>query len=87
VNTSKFRPIHFTIQIWTDFHENEAKYFFFKKKNSKWPIFQNSRFSKSPNLKKFSRKFYRLVLGLVGLIDAKGIDVAQQLRGQIFAIF
>ena len=29
MKTSKFRPIHFTIQIWTDFHENEAK----KKKN------------------------------------------------------
>ena len=23
--TSKFGPIHSTIQIWTDFHENEAK--------------------------------------------------------------
>ena len=34
-------------------------------------------FSKSPILKKFLRKFYRLVLGLVGFIDAKGIDVAQ----------
>ena len=70
VKTSKFRPIHFTIQIWTDFNENEAKKIFFKKKNSKWPIFQNSRFSKWHILKK-------LVLGLVGLIDAKGIDVAQ----------
>ena len=49
----------------------------FKKKNSKWPIFQNGRFSKSPILEKILRKFYRLVLGLVGLIDAKGIDVAQ----------
>jgi hypothetical protein len=37
------------------------------------------RFSKSPILEKFSRKFYRLVLGLVGLIDAKGIDVAQRI--------
>ena len=34
-------------------------------------------FSKSPILKKIWRKFYRLVLGLVGLIDAKGIDLAQ----------
>ena len=34
-------------------------------------------FSKSPILKKCLRKFQRLVLGLVGLIDAKGIDVAQ----------
>ena len=29
--------------------------------------------------KKFSRKFHRLVLGFVGLIDAKGIDVAQRI--------
>ena len=50
-----------------------------KKKNSKWPIFQNGRFSKSPILKIFLRKFHRLVLGLVGLIDAKGIDVAQSI--------
>ena len=35
------------------------------------------RFSKSPILKKFSRKFQRLVLRLVGLIDAKCINVAQ----------
>ena len=33
------------------------------------------KFSKSPILKFFSRKFHRLVLGLVGLIDEKGIDV------------
>ena len=37
------------------------------------------RFSKSPILKKNSRKFHRFVLGLVGLIDAKGIDVAQRI--------
>ena len=48
-----------------------------KQKKSKRPIFQNGRFSKSPILKIFSGKFHRLVLGLVGLIDAKGIDVAQ----------
>ena len=36
-------------------------------------------FSKSPILKIFSRKFLRLVLGLVGLNDAKGIDVAQRI--------
>ena len=34
-------------------------------------------FSKSPILKKFSRKFLGLVFGLVKLIDAKGIDMAQ----------
>ena len=50
--TSKFRPIHSTIQIWTNFHENEAKKkFFFEEKKikmadfSKWPFFKiaNSR--------------------------------------------
>ena len=34
-------------------------------------------FSKSPILKIFSRKFHSLVIGLVGLIDAKDIDEAQ----------
>ena len=79
---SKFRPIQFTIRICTDFHENEAKKKFFEEKIfkmadfSKWPIFQNGRFSKSPILEIFLRKFHRLVLGLVGLIDAKAINVA-----------
>ena len=36
-------------------------------------------FSKSPILKIFLQKFLGLVLGLVGLIDGKGIDVAQPL--------
>jgi hypothetical protein len=44
---------------------------------SKWPIFQNGRFSKSSILEMFSRKFHRSVLGLVGLIDAKPINVSQ----------
>jgi hypothetical protein len=35
------------------------------------------RFSKSPILEKNLGKFHGLVLGLVVLIDAKGIDVAQ----------
>ena len=40
---------------------------------------KKAHFSKSPILKIFSRKFLRLVLGLVGLNDAKGIDVAQRI--------
>ena len=36
---------------------------------------KKQRFSKSPKLKIFLRKFYRLVLGLVELINPKGIDV------------
>ena len=55
----------------------QKKKIFFEEKNSKWPIFQNGRFSKSPILEKILRKFHRLVLGLVGLIDAKAINVAQ----------
>ena len=38
------------------------------------------RFSKLPILEIFSWKFYGLVLGLVVLIDAKGIDVDQPIR-------
>ena len=55
----------------------KKKKIFFEKKKSKWPTQKKQCFSKSPILKKFSRKFYRLVLGLVGLIDAKPINVAQ----------
>ena len=51
----------------------EQKKFFFEKKISKWPN-EKSLFSKI--FKKFSQKFHGLVLGLVGLNDAKGIDVA-----------
>ena len=38
---------------------------------------KKAHFSKSPILKIFSRKSLRSVLGLVGLNDSKGIDVAQ----------
>ena len=55
---------------------SKKKNFFWKKK-SKMADFQNVRFSKSPILKIFLWKFHGLVLGLVGLTDAKGIDVAQ----------
>ena len=34
-------------------------------------------FSTSPKAEQFPSKLYRLVIGLVQLIDAKGIDVAQ----------
>jgi hypothetical protein len=76
--SSKFRPILDTQKTLPNFHGDEAKkkFFFWKKK------IQNGRlkklsFSKSPILKKFLRKFHGLVLGSIGLIDAKGIDVAQ----------
>jgi hypothetical protein len=48
-----------------------------KFKNPKWPTQKKLSFSKSPILKNFLLKFYALVLGSVGLIDVKGIDVAQ----------
>ena len=50
-----------------------------KQKKFKTADSKKARFSKSPILKIFSRKFLRLVLGLVGLNDAKGIDVAQRI--------
>ena len=40
---------------------------------------KKTHFSKSPILKIFSPKYLRWVLGLVGLNDAKGIDVAQRI--------
>jgi hypothetical protein len=49
----------------------------FGEKKSKMANSKKLSFSKSPILKNFSRKFYGLVLGSVGLIDVKGIDVAQ----------
>ena len=58
----------------TYFRGDEANFFFFKKKN------QNVRLKKTEFFnfaEQFLPKFYGLVLGLVGLIDAKGIDFAQ----------
>ena len=76
-NPSKFRPIHSTIKIWADFHGNEAKKkFFFSKIKFKMADSKKAHFSESPILKNFSPKFLRWVLGLVGLNDVKGIDVA-----------
>ena len=39
--------------------------------------FSKSPFFKIANSQNFLLKFHGLVLGLVGLIDAEGIDVAQ----------
>ena len=65
--------------MWADFHGNEAKKKKkFEKKNQNGQL-KKAHFLKSPILKKFSRKFLRFVLGLVGLNDAKGIDVAQRI--------
>ena len=45
--------------------------------NQKLKTKQNVIFRASPILNIFLEKFHGLVLGLVGLIDAKGIGVAQ----------
>ena len=48
-----------------------------QKKNSKWPP-KKSSFSSSANFHFFLKIFFQgLVLGLVGLIDAKGTDFAK----------
>ena len=54
-------------------------FFFFSKKKFKMADSKKAHFSKSPILKIFSPKYLRWVLGLVGLNDAKGIDVAQRM--------
>ena len=62
----------------TNFHWDEAKKnIFFEKKNPKWPTQKNRVFQLPPKAEQLSPKFHGLVLGLVGLIDAKGIDFAQ----------
>ena len=60
-----------------NFHGDEAKKFlFFLKKKIKMADSKKLSFSTLPILNIFLRKFYGLVLGLVGLIDAKGIGLA-----------
>ena len=54
-----------------------AAAFYNAKKKSKMVESKKHSFSKSPVLKIFLWKFYWLVLGLIGLVDAKGIDVPQ----------
>ena len=63
----------------TNLDGNEAKRIFFLKKKFKMADSKKAHFSKSLILKIFSREFLRWVLGLVGLNDAKGIDVAQRI--------
>ena len=62
----------------TYFHGDEAKK---KKKNSKKKLkmadSKKLSFSTSPKAEQFPPKFHGLVLGLVGLNAAKGIDMAQ----------
>ena len=55
----------------------QKKYLFFLKKKFKMADLKKLSFSTSPKAEQFPPKFHGLVLGLVGLIDAKGNDVAQ----------
>jgi hypothetical protein len=61
----------------TYFHGDEAKIFIFLKKEIQNGRLKKLNFSTSPKAEQFLPKFHELVLRLVGLIDAKGIDVAQ----------
>ena len=54
----------------------QKKYFLFEKKIQNGRLKQTD-ISTSPKAEQFSPKFHRLVLGIVGLIDAKGINVTQ----------
>ena len=61
--------------MWTNFCWGEGKKKF--KQKFKMADSKKAHFSQSPILKIFSWNFFRWVLGLVGLNDAKGIVVAQ----------
>ena len=64
----------------TCFNKNEAKKNFFLKKKFQNGWLKKISFSSSANSQYFSWKFHGLVLGLVGLIDAKGINVVLNLN-------
>ena len=64
----------------TNLNKNKAKKnIFFLKKKIKMADSKKLSFSTSPKAEQFPPKFHGLVRGLVGLIDAKGIDVAQRI--------
>ena len=64
--------------MWTNFHWDEAKKkFFFWKIKFKMADSKNWTFQLPPKAEQLPPKFFRLVLGLAGLIDAMGIDFAQ----------
>ena len=66
-------PFYHIICDWGDQANN---FYFFWKKIPKCPFFKMAVFQNLQFSNFFSWKFHGLVLGLVGLIDAKGIDVA-----------
>ena len=69
-NHQNFDPSLLTNKLWDVFMGMKQK------KNQSGRL-KKSQFLKIANSQYFSWKFHGLVLGLVGLIDAKGIDVAQ----------
>ena len=76
-NHQNFVASFIPTKLWPIFMGMKQKKIFFWKRKSKMADSKKLSFSKLPILKIFMQKLYGLVLGLVGLIDAKGIDVAQ----------
>ena len=77
-NLQKFGPSLLSYKCWLiSMGMKQKKKKKFAKKISKWPTQKNWVFQPPPKAEQFLPKFHGLVLGLVGLIDAKGIDVAQ----------
>ena len=61
----------------TNFHGDATKKIFFFEKKFKMADSKKGPLPSPPILNIFFQKFHGLVLGLVGLIDAKGIDGTQ----------
>ena len=57
--------------------EKQKPIYFFEKQIQNGQLKKKGHFSKSPILNILLSKFHELVLGLVGLNDAKGIEMAQ----------
>ena len=76
-NHQNFDPSLLANNLWRFFMRIKQKKFLFSKKIFKMADSKKVRFSKSPILNVFLWKFHESVLGLVGLIDAKGIDLSQ----------
>ena len=74
IKISKKMILHMKPKVF--FIRKKQNKIFFLKKKSKMADSKKGNFSKSPILNIFLWKFHGLVLGLVELNDAKGIDVA-----------
>ena len=78
VNHQNFEKNDTSYEIQGCFHFKKQTFFFLKKKIQNGRLKKN-HFPAPPILNNFSQKFHGLVFWLVGLIDAKGIGVAQPL--------